>query len=123
MFKNAEYRIVFTSSLGNVGFNLLGFSENFNLKWLHESELKHDRAAMLATVGFIVQQFVTLPGITHVTDSNIVPQATNLESILQFVFEIGIIKFWINKGNVTIETMFEDSDHIPGDFKRPIAGA
>ena len=102
--------------VGNVGFDPLGFSESFDMKWLRESELKHGRAAMLATLGFVVQQFVSLPGMTHVADSNMAPQAAGLESMLQFVFGIGIIEFWINKGNVTMETMFEDPDRVPGDF-------
>lgn len=36
---------------GDVGFDPLGLSNNFDLKWMREAELKHGRLAMLATVG------------------------------------------------------------------------
>ena len=32
------------------------------LPWYREAELKHGRAAMLATVGFVVPEFVRIPG-------------------------------------------------------------
>ena len=32
------------------------------MPWFRESELKHGRAAMLATVGFVVPEFVRIPG-------------------------------------------------------------
>merc|ERR1719445_194275 len=102
--------------VGDVGFDPFGFSNYFDIKWLREAELKHGRASMLATLGFVVQQYITLPGMTHVADSNMAPQAAGIESMLQFVFGIGILEFWMNKGNVTMETMFEDPDRVPGDF-------
>jgi hypothetical protein len=41
---------------GHVGeeaqFDLLGFSDTFDMKWLREAELKHSRVCMLACVGF-----------------------------------------------------------------------
>ena len=50
-------------SKGDVGFDPLGFTENFqNLRYLQQAELKHARVAMLATVGFIATQYVHLPG-------------------------------------------------------------
>merc|ERR1719507_2535621 len=50
-------------------FDPLGFSDTFDIKWLREAELKHGRVCMLATVGFVAQQFVTLPGCTPEPDS------------------------------------------------------
>merc|ERR1712032_936052 len=47
--------------VGDVGFDPLGFSEYFDMKWLREAEIKHGRVSMLATVGFIMQEFWTLP--------------------------------------------------------------
>ncbi len=32
------------------------------LPWFREAELKHGRAAMLATVGFVVPEFIRIPG-------------------------------------------------------------
>ncbi|GJQ08464.1 hypothetical protein GpartN1_g255.t1 [Galdieria partita] len=48
--------------IGDVGFDPLGFSNIIDLRYLRESELKHCRIAMLAVVGFIVQEFIHLPG-------------------------------------------------------------
>merc|ERR1712205_202269 len=46
---------------GDVGFDPLGFSDVFDLRVLREAELKHGRFAMLAVLGFIVQETYTLP--------------------------------------------------------------
>jgi Chlorophyll A-B binding protein len=45
-------------------FDPLKLSETFSpwLPWFKESELRHGRTAMLAVVGFIVPDFVRLPG-------------------------------------------------------------
>jgi hypothetical protein len=102
--------------VGNVGFDPLGFSDWFDIKWLRESELKHGRAAMLATVGFVVQQFVTIPGYTHVDDSNLGPSVVGTSAMLQIVLGMGFLEFWSNKGNVTMETMFSDPDRVPGEL-------
>ena len=102
--------------VGDTGFDPLGFSDYFDMKWLRESELKHGRAAMLATVGFVVQQFITLPGMTHVDDSTLAPAAAGISPMLQIVFGLGCLEFYTNKGNVTMENMFETSDRKPGDL-------
>ena len=46
--------------VGDIGFDPLGFSNYIDIKWLRESELKHCRAAMLASLGFVVQQYVII---------------------------------------------------------------
>lgn len=102
--------------VGDVGFDPLGFSDNFDMKWLREAEIKHGRSAMLATVGFVMQQYWTLPGMTHVDDANLAPTAAGAASMLQIVFWGGVIEFWTNKGNVTAETMFSDPDRVPGQL-------
>jgi len=45
-------------------FDPAGFAERSPewLPWYREAELKHGRAAMLATVGFVVPEFVRIPG-------------------------------------------------------------
>jgi light-harvesting complex I chlorophyll a/b binding protein 4 len=102
--------------VGDAGFDPLGFSDYFDMKWLRESEIKHGRAAMLATLGFVAQEFVTLPGFTHVDDSNLAPGAVGIEPMLQFVFGLGFWEFWTNKGKVTAEDMFSDPSRVPGEF-------
>lgn len=102
--------------IGDVGFDPLGFSEYFDMKWLRESELKHGRVAMLASLGFVMQQFVTLPGMTHVDDSNLAPTAAGTSAMLQIVFGLGVWEFWTNKGKITMMDMFEDGSRVPGEF-------
>ncbi len=46
---------------GDVGFDPLGFSGAFDLKWLVEAELKHCRIAMLGALGMIFPEFYHLP--------------------------------------------------------------
>ena len=48
---------------GDVGFDPLGFSEVFDVKVLREAELKHGRIAMLAVLGWTVQE--TAPASIH----------------------------------------------------------
>lgn len=102
--------------VGDVGFDPLGFSNYFDMKWLRESELKHGRACMLATVGFVMQQFWTLPGMTHTDNSNDAPAAAGISSMLQIVVWMGVLEFWTNKGNVTMENMFSDPNRQPGNL-------
>ena len=102
--------------VGDVGFDPLGLSDYMDIKWMRESELKHGRAAMLATVGFVAQQYVTLPGMTHVDDSNLAPQAAGLSPMLQIVFGLGAIEWFTNKGNITMENMFSDPKREPGNL-------
>ena len=49
------------SLAGDVGFDPVGFSNYFDLKWLREAELKHGRVCMLAFTGMIAQEAVCLP--------------------------------------------------------------
>jgi len=102
--------------VGDVGFDPLGFSEYFDMKWLREAEIKHGRSSMLATVGFVMQEFWTLPGYEHVDDSNLGPTVVGASPMLQIILWMGVLEFWTNKGNVTMETMFEDPDRVPGNL-------
>ena len=102
--------------VGDVGFDPLGFSESFDMKWLREAEIKHGRSAMLATLGFTMQEFWTIPGYTHVDDSNLGPTVVGASAMLQIVVWMGVLEFWTNKGNVTMETMFQDPDRVPGEL-------
>jgi hypothetical protein len=102
--------------VGDVGLDPLNFSEYFDMKWLRESELKHSRAAMLATVGFVVQEFITIPGYSHVDDSNLGPTSVGISAMLQIVFGMGFLEWKTNNGNITMENMFEDPERVPGDL-------
>jgi hypothetical protein len=105
--------------VGDVGFDPLGFTNNFDIKWLREAEIKHGRVSMLATVGFVTSQFVTLPMFTtlHVDDSNAAPGAVGTSAMLQIILSLGIVEVISNKGNITMDTMFtNDSDRTPGDL-------
>lgn len=54
----------FTTQQTSKNFDPAGFAERAPewLPFFREAELKHGRAAMLATVGFIVPEFVRIPG-------------------------------------------------------------
>jgi len=56
--------IPFTATRTSKNFDPVGFTERAPewLLWFRESELKHGRIAMLATVGMVVPEFVRIPG-------------------------------------------------------------
>ena len=100
-------------------FDPLGLADlgsDSTLAWFRAAELKHSRVSMLATVGFVVQEFVTIPGYTPVEDSTLGPTTVGLSAMLQIVFGVGIVEWWSNNGNVTMETMFSDPARVPGDI-------
>lgn len=101
--------------VGDAEFDPLGFSEYFDMRWMREAELKNGRVAMLASLGFVVQEYYTLPMYTHVDDSNLAPEVVGFGPMMQIVFVCGIWEFWTNKGKVTMENMF-DEDREPGNF-------
>jgi len=102
--------------VGDVGFDPFAFSDFFDIKWLREAEIKHGRSAMLATLGFVAQQYLTLPGLAHIADSNLAPSAVGAGPMFQIVLWGGVIEWWSNKGRITMETMFEDPDRVPGEL-------
>jgi light-harvesting complex I chlorophyll a/b binding protein 4 len=102
--------------VGDTGFDPLGFSDKFDMNWLREAEIKHGRTSMLATLGFVMQQWWTLPGMTHVDDANLAPTIVGASPMLQIVLWMGVLEFWTNKGNVTMETMFKDPKRVPGEL-------
>jgi len=102
--------------VGDVGFDPFAFSDFFDIKWLREAEIKHGRASMLACLGFVSQQYISLPGMIHVDDSNLAPSVVGVSSMVQIVVWMGVLEFWTNKGNVTMENMFEDPKRVPGEL-------
>ena len=104
--------------IGDVGFDPLGFSDMFDMKWLREAEIKHGRVCMLATVGFVTSQFIQFPMYADmaVEDSNLAPSAVGAGVMLQIVAAAGIEEWRTNNGKITMETMFEDPDRVPGEI-------
>jgi light-harvesting complex I chlorophyll a/b binding protein 4 len=102
--------------VGDEGFDPLGFSDYFDVKWLREAEIKHGRVSMLAVTGFVMQEYWTLPGMVHVDDSNMAPAAAGISPMLQIVFGVGAWEFWTNKGAVTMEDMFASDSRVPGNI-------
>eukprot|EP00913_Durusdinium_trenchii_P002271 g2096.t2 len=84
---------------GEAEFDPLGFSDTFDVKWLRESELKHGRVCMLATVGFAIY---TAP--------------PNLTALLIFI--AGYIESSSYDGKLTMLDMFEGegAKRAPGDL-------
>jgi len=79
-------------------------------KWLRESELKHCRIAMLASIGAFASQYgLTIPGYTAVPDpvENLNQFVVNYPyAFAQIIISIGIIEgnfypgeFWFGKGS------------------------
>jgi len=92
---------------GDIGFDPVGFSNYFDLRWLREAELKHGRVCMLGVVGFLIQEFVTLPmfanGQTPVDDFFVVPAP----GLWQVFFTIGFVEAFSNNFKLTpCETSF-----------------
>ncbi|KAI2501391.1 chlorophyll A-B binding protein [Fragilaria crotonensis] len=54
----------FTSKGTSVNFDPVGFAERAPewLPWFREAELKNGRAAMLACAGFVLPEFIRIPG-------------------------------------------------------------
>jgi hypothetical protein len=87
---------------GDVGFDPLGFSNYFDIKWLREAELKHGRVSMLAALGFVVQEktHLPLPGF----DNKLATEAffsVPAGGLWQIFFTLGFIEVLSNSGKLT----------------------
>eukprot|EP00571_Detonula_confervacea_P014729 CAMPEP_0172300102 /NCGR_PEP_ID=MMETSP1058-20130122/2277_1 /TAXON_ID=83371 /ORGANISM="Detonula confervacea, Strain CCMP 353" /LENGTH=202 /DNA_ID=CAMNT_0013009793 /DNA_START=58 /DNA_END=666 /DNA_ORIENTATION=+ len=104
--------------IGSVGFDPLGFSDKWDVKWLQESEIKHGRVAMLAATGFVTSQVINFPMYQdmHVDDSNMAPTAIGASAFLQIIFAAGFEEWRTNKGKITMADMFSDPDRVPGEL-------
>jgi len=98
------------------GFDPLYFSDFLDIKWLREAELKHGRICMLATVGYIVQEFVGLPGYPGYS-ANPVEAFSSVppEGLLQVLVFMGWLEVIGHKGKYSMMNMFEDG-RAPGDL-------
>lgn len=105
---------------GNAGpelknFDPLKFSENSPewVPWFREAELKHGRIAMLATLGWIVADFVKLPGEVHnVSSLNAHTAAVSSGALLQVLFWVSLLEF-VSIGAVV---NLDKSDRAPGNL-------
>ncbi|CAK9032933.1 unnamed protein product [Durusdinium trenchii] len=103
---------------GEAEFDPLGFSDTFDVKWLRESELKHGRVCMLATIGFVAEQYWNFPGCPETPDAlqAIYTAPPNLTALLIFI--AGYIESSSYDGKLTMLDMFEGegAKRAPGDL-------
>ncbi|CAL1136017.1 unnamed protein product [Cladocopium goreaui] len=103
---------------GEAEFDPLGFSDTFDVKWLRESELKHGRVCMLATIGFVAEQYVQFPGFPAAEDAlqAIYVAPVNMTALL--LVAAGYIESSSYGGKLTMLDMFEGegAKRAPGDL-------
>jgi len=107
----------FTAGLTSINFDPVGFTERAPewVPWFREAELKHGRAAMLATVGFVIPEFMRVPGEQFSFES--VPSVMDAYNALpgsmgQIVLFISVIEA------MTIPALanMNGYDRMPGDY-------
>ena len=99
---------------GDVGFDPFGFSNNFDVRWLREAELKHGRVCMLAVVGFVMSGWFQLPGEIHNVDPiKAHDVAVKSGAFGQVLLWIGIFELLSAKA---IQQMLDGSGRQPGDY-------
>ena len=99
---------------GDVGFDPVGFSNNIDVRWLREAELKHCRICMLAVIGFVGSGFFQLPGDIH----QVSPVMAHDAAVKSGAF--GQVFLWITIFELlsikAINEMFEGSGREAGDY-------
>lgn len=102
---------------GDVGFDPLGFSDTFDIKWLREAEIKHGRLCQLAVVGFAATDLgLRLPGDMHQVSSVAAHDvALKYGAMNQLFIWIGLFEVFSAVG--IFQMMYEGSGREPGDFK------
>jgi len=99
------------------GFDPLYFSDFIDIKWLREAELKHGRICMLASTGYMFQEFFSLPDYPGYTP-NAVEAATSVPPVAmaQIIAFMAYLEIITNKGKFSMSTMFEDPAREPGNL-------
>merc|ERR1719198_293092 len=100
----------------DTGFDPLYFSDFLDIKFLREAELKHGRICMLASTGYMAQEFFSLPSYPGYS-SNPVEALSSVppEGLLQIVAFASWLEVVSNKGKFSMSDMFEDG-RAPGDL-------
>ena len=88
-----------------------GFSDVFDIRVLREAELKHGRFAMLAVLGFLVQEKYTLPFFPHIAPVDAHDYFVQQGGGSQIIFWISFVEIF---GVVALfETLQVSSHFIP----------
>merc|ERR1740138_1984021 len=98
------------------GFDPMGFSLAWDIRWLREAELKHARVAMLATAGWIATDLgLRVPGpFFQVSTIDAHDAMVLFGSMPQMLIWIGYAEFY---GFLAITSMMEyKTNRKPGDF-------
>eukprot|EP00545_Synedropsis_sp_CCMP1620_P010023 CAMPEP_0119004646 /NCGR_PEP_ID=MMETSP1176-20130426/1264_1 /TAXON_ID=265551 /ORGANISM="Synedropsis recta cf, Strain CCMP1620" /LENGTH=202 /DNA_ID=CAMNT_0006956381 /DNA_START=54 /DNA_END=662 /DNA_ORIENTATION=- len=107
----------FSSANTSVGFDPAGFVERAPewQNWFREAELKHGRAAMLATVGFVLPEFMRIPGAQFSFDA--IPKVIDAHDALpdSMIQIFGWISFLEAVSFPALANM-NNYDRAPGDF-------
>lgn len=107
----------FTSANTSKNFDPAGFAERAPewLPWFREAELKHGRAAMLATVGFVVPEFVRIPGEQFSFEA--IPRVIDAHDALpdSMIQIFGWISY-IEACSIPALANMNEYDRRPGDF-------
>nr|AAB39488.1 light-harvesting complex I polypeptide [Porphyridium cruentum] len=105
------------SMAGDVGFDPLGFSDKWDVKFLREAELKHGRICMLAALGFIYPEIMGGKSIPspegYFTELNPLKavKAIPTAGLLQIVLFVMVLEA------ISWNKVFMDKTSAPGDFK------
>ena len=100
---------------GEKGFDPLGLSYWVPMDWLRESELKHGRVCMLATLGYVATDMgFVLPGEVHAVSSlkahDVAVSSGAMTQIVIWILGFECI------GYLAILEMLDGSGRKPGDF-------
>ncbi|KAJ1635362.1 chlorophyll a/b-binding protein domain-containing protein [Pavlovales sp. CCMP2436] len=98
---------------GSIGFDPLGLSNGpLPIEWMQEAEIKHGRVCMLAVLGMLVPEVITLPGREF---SAIAAHDAGVTSgaMSQMLLWIGILETVALIGTMQ---MLNGSGRKPGDF-------
>jgi hypothetical protein len=84
------------------GFDPLGFSDYYDLKWLREGEIKNGRVAMLAALGCVFPEFARFPQFKAFS-SNPLEAAWQLSPLgwIQIFIFIGIVESFSSVPSLT----------------------
>jgi len=98
------------------GFDPLYLSEFIDSNWAREAELKHGRICMLATTGYVIQEFFSIPGYPGYNPNPLeAVTSVPVEGLVQILLAISALEYANNKGKYTQMDMFTDQSKVAGD--------